>query len=779
MNRRIISVFQKNIMSLVLMLLIFLPFIILLVQGKVIYWGTASLQFVPWNQFLYDSLLDGTFPLWNPYNGLGSPFVANHQSAVFYPLNWLLFPFYLIGRIKGLSIGITLLIPIHLSVAALGMMKVLQHLGKSKFSQILGAMVFVFSGYILTRLSFISMVWAFAWIPWVFFTTLRIKEVSVAGTFRAILSLAIVLTMQILAGHAQTTFYTLLVAIFVVIFHDFKKISTQILKVASLFISLLISMLLSAIQILPTFEFLQNSQRSAEVGYDLAMSSSLWPGRLLTSFFANFWGNPNTHRFLSGGSFWEENLYVGVLPILFTSILFWVLFRKNRAKYFPSTQKSFVYALIGLGLFAIFFSLGRFFVLFPFLYKYIPTFDLFQAPSRFLVVYVLLMSILAAYSYDLWSKSKFNYRKTIIYFVIFGSLVIFTILIKIFYKELPTITLNSLMTGSVLGLSFGLLTILKDRTKFNMVWIQIIVFLLFGVDSIFHNFSWNNFQPIEVYENINTSQNFVDRERILLQPKAEEFLKFSLFFRPDRLQAITDLRDITPDFLPNTNLVNNRFQLINNFDPLKINDFADFWQFLSQQDPQELEEFLPLLGVTRIIDLEPSRVNYFAQTDLNSKGIVQWYGCAIEEKRNLNFDHLFQIEIKNPQNRCLIVKESLVTNDPETVLSKEDVQIRITKFSPNKISISFSSDQPGWIAIRQNWYPGWKAILDGKEIIEIQKVDYLFQGIKVPAGMHSLELVYFPNSFLVGVVITSLSFIALIIYFLILCYSKNRKNDKI
>lgn len=41
------------------------------------------------------TLRQGELPLWNPYQGLGQPFMANSLSAVFYPLNWfhLLLPY--------------------------------------------------------------------------------------------------------------------------------------------------------------------------------------------------------------------------------------------------------------------------------------------------------------------------------------------------------------------------------------------------------------------------------------------------------------------------------------------------------------------------------------------------------------------------------------------------------------------------------------------------------------------------------------------------------------
>ncbi|MCD6352331.1 MAG: hypothetical protein J7M26_09455, partial [Armatimonadetes bacterium] len=49
----------------------------------------AVQQFWPWRKFAGQQLGVGTIPLWNPYMLCGTPFVANNQSAVFYPETWL------------------------------------------------------------------------------------------------------------------------------------------------------------------------------------------------------------------------------------------------------------------------------------------------------------------------------------------------------------------------------------------------------------------------------------------------------------------------------------------------------------------------------------------------------------------------------------------------------------------------------------------------------------------------------------------------------------------
>jgi uncharacterized membrane protein YfhO len=80
--------------------------------------------------------------------------------------------------------------------------------------------------------------------------------------------------------------------------------------------------------------------------------------------------------------------------------------------------------------------------------------------------------------------------------------------------------------------------------------------------------------------------------------------------------------------------------------------------------------------------------------------------------------------------------------------------------------VNYSSPIPGWLVIRQNWYPGWKAIIDGESEIFIKKVDYFFQGLEIPAGDHKVEIKYSPKSFSMGLIISILSIAFVIIFFL-------------
>ena len=107
----------NNFSRMVYLLVIILPFSLFLlpsIQGKSLFWGVSSLQFIPWRGLAMDSILHGQMPFINPYNGLGSPLLANYQLALFYPLNWLQLPIYAAWGNPGLAASYNLLVPLHL-----------------------------------------------------------------------------------------------------------------------------------------------------------------------------------------------------------------------------------------------------------------------------------------------------------------------------------------------------------------------------------------------------------------------------------------------------------------------------------------------------------------------------------------------------------------------------------------------------------------------------------------------------------------------------------------
>ena len=71
--------------------------------------------------------------------------------------------------------------------------------------------------------------------------------------------------------------------------------------------------------------------------------------------------------------------------------------------------------------------------------------------------------------------------------------------------------------------------------------------------------------------------------------------------------------------------------------------------------------------------------------------------------------------------------------------------IRLTSYEPNQLVYATSSPQDGIVVFSEIYYPGWTATIDGKPA-DIARADYILRAMNVPAGKHTIEMRFDPQS---------------------------------
>ena len=71
--------------------------------------------------------------------------------------------------------------------------------------------------------------------------------------------------------------------------------------------------------------------------------------------------------------------------------------------------------------------------------------------------------------------------------------------------------------------------------------------------------------------------------------------------------------------------------------------------------------------------------------------------------------------------------------------------IRLTSYEPNQLVYETSSPQDGIVVFSEIYYPGWTATIDGKPA-DIVRADYILRAMNVPAGKHTIEMRFDPQS---------------------------------
>jgi uncharacterized membrane protein YfhO len=76
------------------------------------------------------------------------------------------------------------------------------------------------------------------------------------------------------------------------------------------------------------------------------------------------------------------------------------------------------------------------------------------------------------------------------------------------------------------------------------------------------------------------------------------------------------------------------------------------------------------------------------------------------------------------------------------------------------VTVEVLDSDGGWLVLSDLSYPGWQAYVDGKETALLQ-ADYVFRAVWVPLGDHLVTFRYLPLSFMIGIGVSVLAWLAL------------------
>lgn len=730
----------------------------LVVGSQVLYWGLPLLQFVPWRVLVNEALRWGRLPLWTGLLGMGAPLMANHQSAVFYPPNW-------ISLVVPAEVAISALAVLHLSFAGAGMVRLARRLGLSDFGCAVAGLSFSLCGYLTGRMWFITINNAIAWLPWIVLaaTPPLFGAPGVAGgqstrpAIRTLLVLSALISFQLLSGHAQSTFYTLLLAGAWTAWHSLypsspnaqspianlqssrrrlppagAKFRPLIANLALLALALLFSFCLTAVQLIPTYELLRQSARAGAAEFDFVMTFSLWPWRLFTFVFPNLFGHPADHSYWGYASYWEDNAYLGLLPLAFAiyALLRFSLPRRRSENTTPDAGRAVSvntvvnFSLLTL-LISILFSFGQNTPIFPFFYRYVPGFNLFQAPARLLIGYTFALSLLAGVGAHGWQASdRKRYWSRL---GIAGSLAMFVLGLtgasSIVDPKIRTFATALVWTAALAAVMFAILLVQpKTPVRWNGIALAFIAVDL-GLAGI-------RATPAAGRALYTHSPAFEALEGRLFQSAEDEYeVKFGTFFRFQSFDPL-DPQALRDSLLPNMAALSG-IAAANNFDPLLPARYVNYARAMESSaalmDLADVRAVVGSKGLPSVRSGRPARMRvvYDAQT------------------------------VPDPQTALAAI--SSPTFDPDALVILEPAPgDRLTGWAldPNRYSVTLSLDRPGYAVLSDTYYPGWRAFVDGSPQ-PAYIADYNFRAVAVPAGTHTVTFEYAPFSATLGLLVSA------------------------
>jgi hypothetical protein len=343
----------------------------------------------PHAQFIQESCRQGQLPYWNPYLNLGQPLLANPNFLFFYPYTLFII-------LLPIGFAYTMHYLLHFAVAATGTYWLARRWRQSTTAAFFAALIFTFSGPVLSLGNFYNQVACSVWIPWALLLTDRALE---GRSRRPWILLTLVFALQFLAAEP----FTLLATFALALAYAYWRQGTRRPLLSPMNLRLLWRFMLvggfvlslCAIQFLPSLALLHNSLRGTQgLPYKETTYWSLHPFSLMEILAPDFYSTS-----LSAPSLWTmilsgrnkpyfTSLFVGFVPLFF-ALVGWVLGRGRRRQF--AAGGALVFLLL---------ALGRYTPVFALAYLLFPPLALVRFPLKMLIPALLLVALLAGWGLD-------------------------------------------------------------------------------------------------------------------------------------------------------------------------------------------------------------------------------------------------------------------------------------------------------------------------------------------------------------------------------------------
>ncbi len=759
-------------------------------------------HFLPFSLFQQSAILDLRLPLWDPHTFSGHPFLADAQSAVFYPVsNALLvltsFDRSAAGRLYWLQVEAAL----HIFLACLFTYMLVRRLTGSKMAAFIAGAVFGFSGYLTGYVPLqLGILRVAVWLPAILLLLLPSAGCARTGSsesdadgepapraatplcrvfpqWKRWLAAAAVHAVAFFGGHPQTfLFLSYAVAGWMLMLFVselrrqplrsnasgpvYRAVSLRVLLYAGMvtaYVTVLV--LLTLAQLWPVYEFLQHSLRSSlsfqEASGGFAFRDTLQyllPG-LLTEYSPQYVG-------------------VAALGLAFIAVaaLFSSGFSLPGAD--PHARAAAFYFVICGGA-ALLLSYGGRIPLYSLFFQYAPGGDLFRGQERAIFLVVFSLSALSGYGMALLPTLTARQRQTLCWgfaVAIAAGLTLFWL-----WRQLPAradISTSALLWPSaialLIALTFAILAgprparskLIHDQPIARTRLIALIPLAL--LDLFFVNFTTNlDFGPA-----IRAG---------LARPEAAAVLEV--------VQSQAERSDSLPSRVHNEHRVSRNSGLLLGWEdvlgksPLRhakysalLQDFPleRLWQLTGTGTVLTWRHELPVESQLLAEFNQPQSSTTYLHVLKSIPPRLWWTQSAriVDDSEALALlaDPAFNI-----RDELLIAPadaDALGSSwqDGRIILGDGgEADLRVERVAAGHLRIGIESTQRGFLFLSEKWLPGWHALWQGEQSLPVVQAHHAFLAIPVPAGSGTLELLYRPRSVVWGLAASGVGWIALFI----------------
>jgi hypothetical protein len=587
--------------------------------------------------------------------------------------------------------------------------------------------------------------WAAALIPLILWTIDAYVE-NKKYTYLPFISLLI--ASVALAGHAQLLTYLLIIFPIYSVWKVTSLSSHRIKIFISLVMAYILGMGLSAIQLLPTIDFYQQSIR-AEENYALHLNPpyGLSPFKDLIRLWApDFFGHPVTGNDFSQIGYLGFSSFLGALTL---PLIIPLLFNSSTSK----LKKFYLILFILISFLAYNHPLSR--------YIFSLNIPLLTYSSATRLFFLINLSSAVLLAIGLTHLQIHSYRRIsqitalLLIFLTIGSWAF----IEPQFQEISF--RNSIIP---IGLLVIFITLLQIKLNYKLLIVCLLVIFTFDLGRYFRKHT-----------------PFVPSHIVFPDTPVTKFLQQqSPPYRIARQQG---------PLLPANTWMYYGIEAIEGYDPLRLLNYNRFFHFIENGHYLDKASRYSEIGdIANLKFLDALNVKYFLTT------LEPYYEQKplIQQLNNYGYQIAFQDGhtriYHNPQalNRVYTVNRVTLKPDLQTMatyieqpefdprheavltvgslaLKMDDIseaKIENLTFQPNKIAFQSISKSNNFLVIANAYDPGWHATIN-QQPTRLYQVNGALQGIIVPIGKNQISLNYYPESFRLGLHVTVASAILL------------------
>jgi len=674
-------------------------------------------QQIPWRKQVIDTMKAGKLPLWNATDFSGTPLLGNIQSGTWYPLNILFFIF-------PFATSWTLLIISQPLLAGIFLYLFLRHKRIEPLAALTGAVIFAFSGFSVSWLTWGTIGSTVLWLPLILYAFDQMHERAKKWPWRMLFIIAV--ASSFFAGHLQMFFY---VMVFFIVYALWQMKQIRMVKMYPMHV---ITPLIIALIAAPVWvRFISVYMTSSRMAGTTWMSEGFFiPLKHLIQFIApDYFGNPATLNYWGTWNYGEMVGYVGIVGLILAGVGI------------STAPALWIITILWCLLFAINWSVAKL----PYIY-HIPFLSSLQ-PTRLMGIIDFSLSVLAAYGLSALMKN----RKKIVFAISTGvtGLVLFGLWISVLkpgifhvpVEHIAVIKHNLILPTIIYGVAVGItavLMVIRSSWQTMRTVGCIVLAVLLSFELI--RFGWK-FTP------------FTDPSYFF--PKTEIIETLGQMKKPFRVLAVDD-RLVPPNVLGFYGI-----ESVSGYDPIYTGRYEEFIAAMERGEANIQPPFgfnriispktitsplFSLLNVYYVLSMDP--ISSTSVRLLAEEGTTKLYSVVHKVPRVYFADTvLYEMTKQNIMNRLydpsfVPGQTAVIESLPFPVGMKSDTDdVSITAYAGDRVELQTTTTKSRFVVIGNMMDSHWQVTIDGEKT-SLYRTNYLFFGFVVSPGTHKIKVQY-------------------------------------